>query len=83
MSKDQIVEHVSPMVVMADRASITVIVRYPGIGAYMTTWQGSAISGYPGPVLWCASDGKTWHRVDSPERFGDTFGPAWIEAFYA
>jgi hypothetical protein len=49
-----------------------------------TVFDGPAgADGYPGPVfLSLDGSGNMWHRVDSPERFGDTFGHAWIAAFY-
>jgi len=72
----------TPATITADRKHVTAKVQYPDLGIITTTpWQGSSTPGYPGPVMYQAQSG-TWHRVERPERFGDTFGHAWLENFY-
>lgn len=70
---------------MADRRAIEAVVDYSGSGVPMhttvVTFQGSSGVDSPGPVLMIASSGiQTF--VDEPSRFGDTFGPKWVERFF-
>lgn len=46
------------------------------------TFTGPSNKGYPGPAFIWSADREHGDRISQPGRFGDTFGPAWIMAFF-
>lgn len=66
---------------MADRRSIGVRVGSTMDTSTTYAFVGSATPGYPGPVIMAGAKHEV--RVDAPERFGDTFNPDWVRAFFA
>ena len=63
---------------IGDRRSIHVTMDDRGV-----TFIGSSTPGYPGPVeVWIAGWREEFQVID-PLRYGDTFGPDWVRAYFA
>lgn len=73
---------------LADRSEFLAMVDY-GEGytdngkPLKVSFVGSSTPGHPGRVLIKCEGWRDFESVDNPSRFGDTFGAAWIRAFYA
>jgi hypothetical protein len=67
---------------IAGQLAYSVSVAYPGERASVVTFTGS-VYGAPGPVVMVTPGNPRGMFVTAPERFGETFGPAWVRAFFA
>ena len=67
---------------VAGQLAYSVAVTYPGEPARVVTFTGS-VYGAPGPVVMITPANPRGMFVSSPERFGATFGPAWVRSFFA
>lgn len=66
---------------IAGQFNLTAEVTYPGEPTYEVTFVGSTY-GTPGPVVMVTEDlNETF--VTDPGRFGSTFNPSWVRAFFA
>jgi hypothetical protein len=67
---------------VAGQLAYSVSVAYPGEAASVVTFTGS-VYGMPGPVVMVTPGNPRGVFVTAPERFGETFGPSWVRAFFA
>jgi hypothetical protein len=67
---------------IAGQLAYSVSVAYPNERASVVTFTGS-VYGTPGPVVMVTPGNPRGMFVTSPERFGETFGPAWVRSFFA
>jgi len=65
---------------IAGQRVVSATVHYPGEADRVVTFYGTGY-GTPGPVF--MNDGYNQCFVVDADRFGETFGVAWVNAFYS
>lgn len=76
------VESIVKVEEFAGRMVYKVTTSYGDDDRHVTHFNGPSKGLGSGPV-WLNWSGGTHIRVESPARYGEDFGPAWIRAYYA